>query len=167
MSTTATTVLQILIVCAVLVLVIAKRLRPRPVKDDTRRWRLPLILLAIGVYTVVKTTQGAGKITLDGRDIAYLVVGGVICLALGALRGTTIKFSGSSMGMMQQYTYRTVGLWVLLIVVRLGMDVAGKSAGVAAAVVGSSILLMFGLSLLGESAAIAARLSGAQSNQSY
>jgi len=162
MSTTATTVLQILVVIAVLGLIMNKRLKPRPVKGDTRRWRLPLILMAIGAYALVSTTRWTDGIKMDTKDITYLVVGAAISLALGALRGVTIKISGTPMGLMQQYTYKTVGLWVLLVLVRLGMDVVGKSAGVAAAVVGSSILLMFGLSLLGESAIIAARVGGGQ-----
>lgn len=162
MSTTAVTAFQILIVVAVLGLVIAKRMRPRPVKGDTRRWRLPLILMAIGAYGVVSTTHGTNPVTLGAKDIGYLVLGGLVSLTLGALRGLTIKFTGSSMALMQQYTYKTVALWVILILARLGMDVAGKSAGVAGAVVGSSILLMFGLSLLGESAAVAARMGGGQ-----
>lgn len=162
MSTTAVTAFQILIVIAVLGLVIVKRMQPRPIKGDTRRWRLPLILMAIGVYGVVSTTHGTNAVTLGGKDIGYLVLGGLVSLVLGALRGITIKFSQSGMGLMQQYTYRTVALWVILILARLGMDVAGKSAGVAGAVVGSSILLMFGLSLLGESAAVAARVGGGQ-----
>jgi hypothetical protein len=77
-TTTASTVLQVIIVLAILGLIISKRLKPRPVKEDTR----------------------------------------------------------------------------------LGMDASGKSAGVASAVIGSSILLMFGLSLLGESVAVAARVGG-------
>ncbi len=160
MSNTASALLQILLVLGVLALVIQKRLTPRPVKGDSRRWRLPLILLAIGVYGVVGTTHGTGGIKLTGLDLGYLAVGGLVSLALGAVRGVTIKLTDSAMGLMQQYTYKTVALWVLLVLVRLGMDLAGKSAGVAGAVVGSSILLMFGLSLLGESAAVSARVGG-------
>jgi hypothetical protein len=159
-TTTASTVLQVLIVVAILGLIISKRLKPRPVKEDTRRWRLPLILMAIGVYGVIGTTHGTDGVALSGKDVGYLVIGAVLSLALGAVRGVTIKLTGSTLGLMQQYTYKTVALWVLIILVRLGMDVAGKSAGVASAVIGSSILLMFGLSLLGESVAVAARVGG-------
>jgi hypothetical protein len=163
MTTSATAVLQILIVVAVLVLVIRKRLTPRPVRGDTRRWRIPLVLVAIGAYSVVNTTRGAHAAHFTGLDAGYLAIGVLLSLGLGALRGATIKLTESPMGLMQQYTYRTVALWVLIILVRLGMDVAGKSAGVGGAVVGSSILLMFGVSLLGESMAVTARTGVAPS----
>jgi hypothetical protein len=166
MSITASAVLQILIVVAVLALIMRKRLTPRPVKGDTRRWRMPLILMAIGVYGVYGATHGTNAVKITGLDLGYLAIGVVLSLALGAVRGITIKLTESAMGVMQQYTYKTVALWVLIIVVRLVMDVVGKSAGVAGAVISSSILLMFGLSLLGESAAVAARVGG-QAGQVY
>jgi len=166
MSHTASAVFQVLIVVVLLGFIMYKRLSPRPVKGDTRRWRLPLILMAIGIYAVVNTTHGTDAIKLDTKDIVYLLIGAAISLGLGALRGVTIKISESPIGLMQQYTYRTIALWVLLILVRVGMDLVGKSAGVASAVVGSSILLMFGLSLLGESATIAARVGGGQFDRS-
>lgn len=166
MTTSATAVLQILIVVAVLVLVIRRRLTPRPVRGDTRRWRIPLILIAIGAYSVINTTRGAHAVHFTGLDAGYLAIGVLLSLGLGAMRGVTIKLTESPMGLMQQYTYRTVALWVLIILVRLGMDVAGKSAGVGTAVVGSSILLMFGISLLGESMAVTAR-TGVAPGQAY
>ena len=66
MTTAATTLLQILMVAAVLVLVIRKRLTPRPVRGDARRWRILLILIAIGGYSVVNTTRGAHAVHFTG-----------------------------------------------------------------------------------------------------
>lgn len=160
MNTAASALLQILIVVAVLFLVIRRRMTPKPVKGDGRRFRVPLILIAIGAYSVVSVTRGSEAIKLTGLDAGYLAVGMAISLALGALRGATIRITESAAGLMQQYTYKTVALWVLVILVRLGLDLAGKSAGVAGAVLSSSILMMFGISLLGESLAVAARTSG-------
>jgi hypothetical protein len=162
---TSTVVVQILIVVVVLSLLIRKRMTPRPLKSSTRLWRIPLILIAIGVYSTYHTTQGTNAIKFTGLDAGYLAVGILISVALGALRGSTIRLSESPDGPTQQYTYKTVALWVLIIVLRLGMDAAGESAGVAGAVITSSILLMFGLTLLGESLSVSARTSGRAVNQ--
>jgi len=159
MNSTVNTVAQLLVVVAVLGLVISRRFRPRPVRGDARRWRLPLILMAIGLYSVVELTKGSHAITLNGDDIGYLVLGGLLSLALGAARGSTIRIYDEGGVLVQRYAPATAALWLATILVRLGLDAAAPSFGVAKAVAGASIMFMFGISLLGEAAAVTARTS--------
>lgn len=161
MNSTVNTVAQLLIVVAVLGLVISRRFRPRPVRGDARRWRLPLILVAIGLYSVVELTKGSHAITLNGDDVGYLAFGGLLSLVLGAVRGITIRVYEEGGILVQRYAPATAVLWVATILVRLGLDVAAPSFGVAKAVAGASIMFMFGISLLGEAVAVTARTSGA------
>jgi len=159
MNSTVNTVAQLLIVVAVLGLVISRRFRPQPVRGDARRWRLPLILVAIGLYSVVELTKGSHPVKLDGDDIGYLVLGGLLSLVLGAVRGLTIRIYNEGGVLLQRYAPATAALWVATILVRLGLDVAAPSFGVAKAVAGASIMFMFGISLLGEAVAVTARTS--------
>lgn len=161
MNSTVNTVAQLLIVVAVLGLVISRRFRPRPVRGDARRWRLPLILVAIGLYSVVELTKGSHAITLNGDDVGYLAFGGLLSLVLGVVRGITIRVYEEGGILVQRYAPATAVLWVATILVRLGLDVAAPSFGVAKAVAGASIMFMFGISLLGEAVAVTARTSGA------
>jgi hypothetical protein len=159
MNSTVNTVAQLLVVVAVLGLVIGRRFQPRPVRGDARRWRLPLILMAVGLYSVVQLTKGSHPITLNGNDVGYLVLGGLLSLALGAARGMTIRIFDQGGVLVQRYAATTAALWVATIAVRLGLDAAAPSFGVAKAVAGASIMFMFGISLLGEAAAVTARTS--------
>ena len=156
-----TTILQIAIAIGVLVLVIGRRFNPRPVRGDNRRWRLPLILCAIGVYSLISLGHATPPTTITGTDIGFLVIAGAVSLALGLLRGVTIRIYPLDGRLVQRYSPLTAGLWIGTIVVRLGMDLAAPSFGVAKAVASASLLLMFGISLLGESLAVAARTAAA------
>jgi hypothetical protein len=155
-----TTLLQIAIAVAVLVWVIAKRFSPRPVRGDSRRWRLPLVLCAIGGYEVASLGRHTPPIHLTGTDLSFLVLCGLISAALGLLRGGTIRIYPLNGELMQRYAPVTAALWIGTIAIRLAMDLAAPSFGVNKSVASTSLLLMFGISLLGESLAVAARTAG-------
>ncbi|HEY3866951.1 MAG TPA: hypothetical protein VGM10_01300 [Actinocrinis sp.] len=160
MSTTAASVLQVILVIAVLALVIGRRFTPRPVRGDGRRWRLPLILVAIGVYSLYGLGHGSKPVTWTGADLAYIAIGLAVSVVLGATRGFTLHIYEQGGTLMQRYRPLTALLWVVLIAVRIGMDLSATGLGVASAVAGGSILLMFGASLLGEAAAVTLRVAG-------
>lgn len=158
MNATQSTTLQILLFAVIIVWRLARKLQERPVKTDGQRWRLPLILTVVGAFETVSLTRGAHPLKFDGADIAYLVLAGAVSVVLGLVRGGTVRLQDRGGQLTQQYTALTVVLWLATIGVRLCMDlVASHSFGVAAAVTGTSILMMFGLSLLGESAVVALR----------
>lgn len=154
------TLAQVGIVVVVLVLVIGKRFRPRPVRGDSRQWRLPVVLAALGISNLASLSHHTPPVTMTGTATAFLVAAGLISLVLGALRGLTVRIYSDGTELMQRYSVMTAGLWIATIVMRLGMDLAAPSLGVARATASASLLLMFGLSLLGESLAVTARTGG-------
>ncbi|HEU5356720.1 MAG TPA: hypothetical protein VFU65_19790 [Actinocrinis sp.] len=157
---TGITIVQVLIAVAVLVLVIGRRFAPHPIKDDRRRWRLPLVLVVIGIANLVQLRHHTPPITLTGTDLAFLIAGGLISAVLGAMRGFTVRIYTRGGQPMQRYTIATAALWIGTIAVRVGLDVVAPSLGVAKAVASASLLLMFGVSLIGESLAVTARTGG-------
>ena len=163
MTATSSSIIQGLLILALFCWILAKRFQWRPVRGDARQWRLPVILIAIGLYATLgsqhKTSSGA-TIALTSKDYTYLVVGGLVCLVLGLLRGWTLQIADHGGQMMKRYRALTAALWVVLIVVRVGMDLYGSHVGVQSSVTGTSIMLMFGLSLLGESVSVALRTGG-------
>jgi hypothetical protein len=161
MTSTQSTELQAVLFLAIIIWRLVRKMQERPVKTDAQRWRLPLILTAIGGFETVSLTRGAHPITLTSADLGYLVAVSAVSVVLGLIRGTTIRIQDRGGMLTQKYTGLTVGLWLGTVAVRLGLDVGASHAfGVASAVTGTSILMMFGLSLLGESAAVALRTGG-------
>jgi hypothetical protein len=150
--------LQALLFVVIIVWRIARKLQERPVRTDGRRWRLPLILTVVGGFETFSLASGKHPLTFTGADVTYLVAVGAVSVVLGVVRGSTVRLSDRDGTLTQKYSMLTVGLWLGTIALRLGLDtVASHSLGVAAAVTGTSILMMFGLSLLGESAMVAWR----------
>lgn len=159
MNATQSTDVQVLLFLAIIVWRLVRKMQERPVKTDGQRWRLPVILAAVGAYETVSLTHGAHPLKFDAADITYLVVAGAISVLLGLVRGSTVRLTDRGGQLTQRYTLLTAFLWVATVAVRLGMDLAAShSFGVASAVTGTSILMMFGLSLLGESAIVALRV---------
>jgi hypothetical protein len=160
MTATSSSIIQGLLILALFCWILAKRFQWRPVRGDSRQWRLPLILIAIGVYATLgsqhKNSSGA-TIALTTKDYTYLVVGALVSLGLGMARGRTLEIADHAGQTMKRYRPLTAVMWVVLIVVRLGIDLYGGHEGVSSAIIGTSIMLMFGLSLLGESLSVAMR----------
>jgi hypothetical protein len=161
MNATQSTDLQILLFLVVIVWRLVRKMQERPVKTDAQRWRLPLILTAVGGFETASLAGGAHPVKFAAADITYLVAAGAVSIVLGLVRGSTVRLADRGGVLMQRYTVLTAFLWLATVAVRLGMDLAAShSFGVATAVTGSSILMMFGLSLLGESATVAVRAEG-------
>lgn len=161
MNSTQSTDLQALLFLVIIVWRLARKLQERPVKTDFQRWRLPLILTVFGGYETISLASGKHPLTFTGADVTYLVAVGGLSVVLGMVRGSTVRIFDRGGALTQEYSMLTVGLWLGTIALRLGLDAtASHSFGVAGAVTGSSILMMFGLSLLGESAIVAWRVGG-------
>ena len=158
MNSTQSTELQAVLFLAIIIWRLVRKMQERPVKTDGARWRLPLILTAIGGFETDSLTRGAHPITISPADLTYLVAVSAVSIVLGLVRGSTIRITDRDGVLTQKYTGLTVGLWLGTVAIRLGLDVGASHAfGVSSAVTGTSILMMFGLSLLGESAAVAMR----------
>ncbi len=83
----------------------------------------PVILLAIGIYSVTKVAD------LNGTDITWLIIGGGVGLAFGALRGTTIGIFTRDGHLWQRYTVRTVVVWAVSMVAGFAINALGTSMG--------------------------------------
>lgn len=160
MSTTAASILQVLIAVAVVVFIVGRRFTPRPVRGDRRRWTIPLALTAIGAYTLYGLGHGSKPITWTKDDVVYIVIGLAASVVLGAARGFTLHIFDQGGTLMQRYRPLTALLWLVLIAVRIGLDLSAKKMGVASAVPDGSILLMLGASLLGEASVVSLRVPG-------
>ncbi|MBB5955950.1 hypothetical protein FHS29_002531 [Saccharothrix tamanrassetensis] len=101
----------------------------------------PLLLLGIGVY-------GLTKQHLAAVDVLWLVIGSVVGVALGALRGTTIRLFTRDGVLWQRYTPWTLVVWVGSFAVNAGLGFLAVSAGMHAEA--RPMTLAIGVGLLGE-----------------
>lgn len=140
----------------------------RPVSIG-RMWRMPAILGIVGLVLIVQTTKPAA---LTALDIGVLVVELVISLGIGAWMGGIAHFRplpepievgrGRDRSELATYESRTgawgLALWVLVIVVRVGIDVLAGMAGSHLAASTGVILLMLAANRAARTAVFASRL---------
>lgn len=115
-----------LLLVAALAFSIYRQMRPRPVRGLTMA--MPLILMGYGVYTAFLGPHPTGLV--DGEHLAasllLLVVGLLFEAGLGVLRGMTVHTWRAADGTVwRRGTVATLGLWAALILVRVGIVVAG------------------------------------------
>jgi FtsH-binding integral membrane protein len=143
-------VLWIVVAAAILVFVIGRRLAGEPLKAG-RITVLPLALAVIGLYQVSKAPH------LSPTDIGLIAVEAVIAVGIGLLRGSTIKVFVRDGHLWQKYSWATVGLWLVSILLRFGMTGGAVLLGADRSVMQTAILLTLGLTFAGEGAIIALR----------
>jgi hypothetical protein len=139
-------ILQVLIIAAVVVFVIVRRFAGSPVQ--ARSLVLPLGVTAYGVVMLRHAHVGT-------VDVAFLAVEVLLALAVGALRGTTIRLYVRDGYLWQRYQWSTLAAWVAAIALRVGLSVVGQLAGVH--LVTQSLLLVLGLSLVAEALVVGRR----------
>lgn len=99
--------------------------------DAGRIWRMPVVLGAIGVVMIAKSS--AGPVT--SMDVAFIGAEVVVSIAVGLLMGSIAQFRVAARpddeGRSLQTRTGGLGavLWVVLIAVRIGMDVLGSGLG--------------------------------------
>ncbi|MFC9432866.1 hypothetical protein [Nocardia sp. NPDC057030] len=123
------------------IVLIVKRFLGEPV-DARDTFLTPLILVGIGVYSVTKVDD------LGWIDIVWLVIGGVVGLAFGAVRGTTTVLFDRDGQLWQRYTGKTLVVWGTSIVVGFGISLLGAATGMHHDA--KPITLSIGISMLGE-----------------
>jgi uncharacterized membrane protein len=137
-------ILQIVLIIAVAALVIGKRLTGRPV--DTRRSVVMPGVLAVYGWVIL---QKSG--TLTHTDQVWLAVQGAVSIAIGLVRGSSIRLYERDGVVWARYRPVTLLLWVGSIAARFGLEAVAVGAGAGKAAMTSSTMLMFGLSLAAES----------------
>jgi hypothetical protein len=165
---TLTTVADLILGIAVIVLLCVRQLRWSAVRPN-RMWRVPLILGAAGVFSLLSSS---GR-TLSGDDIALLLVEAAIALGTGALMGRITVFRpiatapatvqpGEPAPTLECRTgWAGVALWAVLIAVRIGIAVLGHQLGAVAVESTGVVLLVIALNRVARIAVLVARTSGA------
>ena len=138
-------ILQIVLIVAVAALVIGKRLTGRPV-DSRRSVVMPGVLAVYGFFLLHKSGT-----TLTHTDQVWLAVQGVVSVAVGLVRGSTVRLYERDGYLWARYRPITLALWAGSIAARFGLEAAAIGAGADKPAMTSSITLMFGLSLAAES----------------
>ena len=131
--------LQIVLIVAVAALVVGKRMTGRPV--DARR-------------SVVLHKSGG---TLTHTDQVWLAVQGAVSIAIGVVRGCTIRLYERDGYVWARYRPITLLLWIGSIAVRFALEAAAVASGADKAAMTASVMLMFGLSLAAESLTVLPR----------
>ncbi len=164
---TLTTLADVIIGLAVIALLCVRQLTWTLVRPS-RMWRSPLILGAIGAFSLL----GSGTHRLSVEDVALLLVESLIALGTGALMGRITTFrpvtsapvplnSGEQAPTLEQRTgWVGVALWAVLIVARIGVAVLGHAVGAVAVESTGVVLLVIALNRVARTAVVLARVGG-------
>lgn len=131
-------ILDVILVLGLLVLLGYRQSTWRPV-DRSRMWRLPTILAMVGVVMTL-TSSAQASIT----DVVVIVIDLVVSVGVGIWMGAIAHFRrlpeptlSRGSGTPVLYETRTSAwgllLWVIVIAVRVGIEIAAASAGVVVA----------------------------------
>ncbi|MFF3221572.1 hypothetical protein ACFYV7_02150 [Nocardia suismassiliense] len=131
----------LLVIIVGAIVLIVKRFLGEPV-DARDTFLTPLILVGVGIYSVTKAEHHSGV------DITWLVIGGVVGIAFGAVRGTTTVLFTRDGHLWQRYTVKTVVVWGLSAVAGFGISLLGSTMGMHHDA--KPVTLSIGIGMLGE-----------------
>jgi len=138
---------EIVLILAAICFVMVRRLIGEPAQAK-RMLVLPAVVAVIGLTDVsgqLKTPMAA----------AFLVATAAISVGIGALRGASVRISQRDGLAFVRYTWVTVVLWVVNLVIKFGADIVLKAIDPKdAGAVTNSLLLTLGLGLLVEGAVV-------------
>ncbi|MEV6846720.1 hypothetical protein [Actinoplanes sp. NPDC051411] len=129
---------------AILVLVVARRIRGRPLRSE-RLLILPLVLIGLGLAA---TVPPALNTHLHAIDYAVITGDAVLSLGLGGVRGYTVVIYRHQEAFWYRYGPATVVLWVLSIVLRIVLAAVATPLGADSVVTGNSLMFWLGITLL-------------------
>jgi hypothetical protein len=140
-------VTTIAIAIALIVFVLAKRMRGEAVPAPKKLFLLPIVVGAIGLDTV-------SHAKLNSIDIGVIAAGCAVSLALGLLRGRLDKVSTVNGTPYMSWSVASVVVFAGNVLFKLALDAGAVAAGGTTSALSSSILLSLGLTLLGEAAIV-------------
>jgi hypothetical protein len=142
--------LEMVLIAAAVVYVIAKRFAGAPV--GAKSVVLPLVLAGYGLVHIV----GTGNRGLGAVAVTLLAVEALVSVGAGVARAATIKLYVRDGHLWQRYTVVTLGVWIALIALRVGFIAAGSALGAALPSAGT-LMFTFGLSMVVESLVVSVR----------
>lgn len=138
---------EIILIIAVVGYMLIRRLLGEPA-EGKRMLLLPAVLTVLGVVSLAKVTQSP-------TSIIFLVVMIAVSLALGLLRGASIRVFEKDDIVYMRYTATTVVLLVLNVAIKIGGSlILGLIDPAAEQAAGSGLMLTLGASLLVEGLAV-------------
>ncbi|SOC89176.1 hypothetical protein SAMN05660766_2896 [Curtobacterium sp. 314Chir4.1] len=114
--------------------------------DPTRIWRTPLVMAIVGVVILAQT-----KATVTTTDVVFLGIEALITVGVGLTMGRITRFrtvaTPDSKGRTIQSRTGWLGaaLWIVLLLVRIGLDVLGGHLGAHLLTSTGTILLVLAL----------------------
>ncbi|MCU1491984.1 MAG: hypothetical protein JWM85_3389 [Acidimicrobiaceae bacterium] len=142
--------LNVLLMVAAVAFVLFRRIRGEPLLAK-RVLILPVILTIAGIVNLTKVHG------VTGKDIVFVVVGGIIALSLGTARGASIERFEKSGYLWQRYRKPTIVLWTVLVAVRVILAGIAHVAHAPLAAGSQTLLFGLGLSLTGEALIVGSR----------
>jgi hypothetical protein len=149
------TFLNILVYVALIGYVLFKKVQGQPIRAPKKLLALPILLIVLGFGDLT-----SGK-TMKPIEIALTVIGAVLSLGLGLMRGQADKVSTRDGSPFAQWGKASLGLFAANIVAKLVLDLVGVAAGGSASAAGKSLVFTLGLTLLGEALVLWMRSGGA------
>jgi hypothetical protein len=150
---------SVLIALVVIAFVLVRRFAGMPV-DGRRLALLPVVLTIWGINSLAQGFNGT--LHAYGTDVGLLVLGALLALGGGLVRGLTVKLYPREGRLWYRYTWITVVVWVGLILLRVLQLTIGGAVGADTSVLAAALPLMLGLSLVGEVAVLGARRATAR-----
>ncbi len=146
------TLATVAIYLALIVFILAKKVKGQPIGTPKKLFALPVVVTVIGYGDL---TQG----TMKPAEITLTVVGAALSLGLGLLRGRTDKLSVRNGYVFVRWGAASLSLFLASLVAKLALDLVGFAAGGGFSAAGKSLVLTFGLTLLAEAVVIWMRSS--------
>ena len=137
----------IAIAAALIVFVLAKRVRGEAVREPKKLFLLPIVVGVIGLQNVTHAK-------VNTIDIAVIAAGAALSLGLGLLRGKFDRVTLVNRSPFMSWSAASVAVFAGNVLAKLALDAGGVAAGGTTAALTSSILLSLGLTLLGEAAVV-------------
>ena len=140
-------VTTIAIAIALIVFVLAKRVRGEAVREPKKLFLLPIVVGVIGL-------QNVSHAKVNTIDIVVIAAGAALSLGLGLLRGKFDRVTLVNGSPFMSWSAASVAVFAGNVLAKLALDAVGVAAGGTTAALTSSILLSLGLTLLGEAAVV-------------
>ena len=111
--------------------------------DPARIWRGPVVMAGIGIVVLAQSAA-----TIDTQDVVFLGTEALLSVGIGLAMGSRTRFltvgtpDGKGRTLQSRTGWVGAGLWIALIVVRIGLDVVGAHLGAHLLTSTGVILLM-------------------------
>jgi hypothetical protein len=144
------TLANVLIYVALIALVLARRFRGHPIGNLKALFAVPVVVTIIGY---VDLSHGG----LKPIAVTLTVIGGILSLGLGSLRGRADKLSERDGSPYVQWGVTSLILFAVNIAAKLVLDLIGVAAGETFSAAGKSLIFTLGLTLVGEAIVLSLR----------